>query len=104
VSDEFVGYVGDADLHDGVVRSVRQAEGTVHVIVQSPSGRQIDVLFDGVVSVEAHRAEGMRLYAVSEMAAAAPLRRFVFANWHEDDDARLEVVAERMRLDEGPGT
>jgi len=35
----------------------------------------------------------MTIYALAEVKAEAPLRRFVFSNWDEDDDALLEVVA-----------
>jgi hypothetical protein len=35
----------------------------------------------------------MMLYALAEVRAQEPLRRFVFVNWDEEnDDARLEVV------------
>jgi hypothetical protein len=51
------------------------------------------VTFRGVESVNAERPEGMVAYALTEWDAPAPLRRFVFANWNEDDDATLEVTA-----------
>jgi hypothetical protein len=35
----------------------------------------------------------MMVYALTEMPATPPLRRFVFVNWDEEDDASLEVVA-----------
>ena len=98
MTDDFVGYVGDPDLHDGTIRSVHQDEGRVRVLVQSAAGSEIELVFDGVQSLKAHRAEGMKLYSLSEMHAPGSLRRFVFANWHEDDDAQIEVIAEELRL------
>ncbi len=43
------------------------------------------------------------LYALSEMRAPAPLRRFAFANWDDDDDAILEIDAATVRVYEEPG-
>jgi hypothetical protein len=38
----------------------------------------------------------MLLDALSEMNCQPPLRRFVFANWNEEDDSVLEVDAETI--------
>jgi hypothetical protein len=40
----------------------------------------------------------MMLYALTEMSDDPPMRRFVFANWDEESDARLEVRAESMAV------
>lgn len=56
--------------------------------------RRLEILFSGVESLTDLHAVGMTLYALAEFAASAPLRRFVFANWdEEEDDSRLEVLA-----------
>lgn len=89
---EFVGYVGGADLHDGEVLAVRREGSDARVDVRGASGHY-EVAFVGVQSLERHRPEGMRMYALTELKDMPPLRRFVFANWDEDDDASLAVQA-----------
>ncbi len=96
----FVGYVGDADFHDGSVLEIEQQGATAHVRVQGASGRVFVVDFGGVHAVRANRPEGMLLYALSELSCEPPLRRFVFANWDDDSDAHLEVEAENFAVRE----
>jgi hypothetical protein len=94
----FIGYVGDADFHDGCVVSVHPVEDTVYVKVKGASGRHWSVEFRGVKSLNSNRPEGMLLYALSELKAPAPLRRFVFANWDEQDVGFLEIVANEIAV------
>ena len=89
-------YVGGPDLHDGTVATVSRDGADVRVEVVGSSGRRYEVRFLGVESVRMHRAEGMRIYAVSEMRAQPPYRRFVFSNWDEEDDATIEVLATEL--------
>ena len=89
----FVAYVGPPSLHDGKITGVRNGPGQVNVTVQSESGALLSIDFTGVHSVRSNRPVGMVLYALCEMAASGPRRRFVFANWGEEDDATLEVQA-----------
>jgi hypothetical protein len=86
-------YVGHPDLHDGQVVTVSRRGSDVHVEVRGASGRIYEVAFSGVESLTQLRPEGMVLYALTEMPSEPPLRRFVFANWHEEDEACLEVEA-----------
>ena len=95
--DDFVAYVGPPEIHDGVVEAVEREGDQVRVLLRGGIGRPIEVVFRGVESVTARRAEGMVLYALAEMRAPAPLRRFVFANWEEEDDASLEVIARELQ-------
>ena len=39
------------------------------------------------------------LYALAEMQVSPPFRRFVFANWDDDDPAFLEVEAREFNCD-----
>jgi hypothetical protein len=94
---EFVGYVGTPDFHDGEVLSVSGTE-TLIVRVRGFSGREYKVQFDGVESVNSSEPQGMDLYALSEMRAPAPLRRFEFANNNEDDRKFLGVLAAGFRI------
>jgi hypothetical protein len=93
-SDEFVGYVGDPDFHDGCVLRVVAEGNLARIVVRGASGQQYAVEFHGVKVVQSKRPEGMTLYALSEMRTRASARRFVFSNWDDDDDASLEVEAE----------
>jgi len=96
----FIGYVGDAAFHDGSVLTVEQHDDTTRVRVRGCSGKVFVVTFGGVRAVRAKRPEGMMLYALSEIRGEPPLRRFVFANWDDDDDASLEVDAENFAVRE----
>ena len=95
---KFIGYVGDPDFHDGCVLSVHPVEDSVGVKVKGASGRHWSVEFRGVKSVKSKSPEGMLLYALSELEAPAPLRRFVFANWDEEGEASLEIVASEIAV------
>jgi hypothetical protein len=97
----FVGYVGDADFHDGSVSAVEHVGGTACVRVRGASGKVFAVDFGGVRAVRANLAEGMVLFALSELRGEPPLRRFVFANWDDDGPAYLEVDAETIAVREG---
>ena len=89
----FVGYIGDADFHDGSILTVDRRGDAVRVRVRGASGKTFIVDFGGVSAMRANQPEGMLLYALSEMTGKPPLRRFVFANWDDDSKARLEVDA-----------
>jgi hypothetical protein len=94
----FIGYVGEADFHDGEILGVEQRDSTVRVRVRGASGKLFVVNFRGVRAVRYKRAEAMMLYALSEFSSESPLRRFVFANWDDDSDAFLEVDAENFAV------
>jgi hypothetical protein len=96
----FVGYVGDADFHDGSVLAVEHQGSTARVRVRGASGKVFVLDFGGVRAVRANRAEGMVLYALSELSGEPPLRRFAFANWDEESPAYLEVDAETLAVRE----
>ena len=78
---KFVAYAGSYDLHDGQVREVVQSEDQVTVYVEGGIGHQIRLLFTGVSELKAIKPVGMVLYALCEMSAELPLRRFVFSSW-----------------------
>jgi hypothetical protein len=94
MSDAFVNYVGDPDIHDGTVDRVERSGALASVTVTGGSGRRLEIEFSGVHEVRDHRSIGMRLYGLVEMTTEKPWRRFLFANWDEADDARLEIVCE----------
>jgi hypothetical protein len=102
VSDEFVAYRGDADLHDGEVADVAREGDHARVVVKAENGRMLEVTFAGVATLTERNAVGMLLYALAEMAAE-PLRRFVFVPWDEESDAELEVLAESFGCREAGG-
>ena len=100
---EFVAYVGDADIHDGTIVDIQRQGDRIGVVIQGagwqrPSGCRFVVEFLGVQSVKSNRPIGMTLYSLSEMKSDSPFRRFVFANWHDEDDASLEIVAREFRV------
>src|SRR5262249_33652778 len=99
----FVGYVGDADFHDGSVLSVEHEDRTVCVRVRGASGRVFVVEFGGGGALRSNHPEGMMLYALSELSGEPPLRRFAFVNWDDDGEAYLEVDAETVAVREEYG-
>ena len=94
----FVAYVGPPELHDGQVLTVVQNGDRVSVLVQSGGERRFAVDFEGVTDIRAIQPEGMTLYALVEMTAPSPLRRFVFANWDDEDASALEVIAREFQV------
>ena len=102
MSEGFVAYQGDHDIHDGQVASVEHTGDVVRVVIDAANGRRLLIEFSEVSSVKQESAEGMTLYALSEFVAPAPLRRFVFANWDEAAGAKLEVLARGFHCREMP--
>jgi hypothetical protein len=102
VNSEFIKYVGDTDIHDGKVATASHENGDFVVHVTATTGRTIRIRFIDCHGVVANRAVGMILYALAEMKTEPPWRRFVFANWDDDDDAALEIVAKDIRIDTPP--
>jgi hypothetical protein len=92
-------YVGPADLHDAVVAAIGHNDDKLRVDVRTDQGRLLVLEFSGVTDVHAVRPVGMMLYALAEWKAEPPLRRFVFANWDDDDDATMVIVAQGYRYD-----
>ena len=97
-TNAFVGYVGPPELHDGCIVGLEQVGDSVTVMVRGCTGQLITLEFLGVMEVNAVQAEGMVLYALVELAENASVRRFVFANWDEECDARLEVTARHFHI------
>ena len=89
----FIGYVGDADFHDGRILNAVKSDNSAHVRIRGGSGQIFVVIFDGVSAMRARCAEGMMLYALAEVTCDPPLRRFVFLNWDENEESHLEVEA-----------
>ena len=97
-SPDFVGYIGPADIHDGTILKLQHNDATVRVLVKSSDGQLYAFEFDLVQSVTSVEPEGMTLYSLTEMAAAAPFRRFVFTNWDEEGKGMLDVVAQQIGI------
>ena len=89
----FIAYHYSDDVHDAVVRRVHQENERLQVDIETIEGQSVTFSFTGVQSVDAHQAEGMLLYSLSEMESPSLYRRFVFTNSDDDDSARLEIVA-----------
>jgi hypothetical protein len=98
MSEEFIAYVGSWEIHDAVIQRIENAQQTVTVFLKAYDGRDFAVRCYGVARQEAHNPEGIMLYALSEMSCPAPLRKFVFVNWDEENPARLEIVAESLEI------
>ena len=97
-SPDFVGYINEPDIHDGVILKVEQSDTKVRVLVRSYESQLYAFEFDLVQSVKSFEPKGMMLYSLTEMAAEEPFRRFVFGNWDEEGKGLLEVVAQRIGI------
>ena len=95
--NSFIRYHYSDDVHDAVVKSVRHESEELQVHIETAEGQSVTLSFTGVQSVNAHQAEGMVLYSLSEMESLPPYRNFVFANSDDDDLARLEIVAQGVQ-------
>jgi hypothetical protein len=94
----FVRYVGNADFHDGSIVEVQHDIDAIRVRVGGASGKTYVAEFPAGKVGKLNRPMRMLLYSLSELRADARLRRFAFANWHEDDDAVLEIHAETLNI------
>jgi hypothetical protein len=94
----FLGYVGDPDFHDGRVVSIGASNDGVRVRIRGASGQMFVAEFGAGRIVRSNKPEGMLLYALSEFRNEPPFRKFVFANWDEDDAAALEIEAETFKV------
>ena len=99
VSGNTVRHVGPPDFHDGIIERVERSVDRVQVTVRGESGRRYSVTFAGASEVCAVRPEGMLLYALSALPSDDGVRRFRFTNWDDEDEAKLEIVAESARIE-----
>jgi hypothetical protein len=103
-NQDFIAYVGDPDIHDGHVRSLASGPQKTSGIVEGGSGRWFVLEFDEVAWVKSQCPEGMMLYALAEMQGEGTIRRFVFANWDDEDDAFLEIGAVGFQMTKLPAS
>jgi hypothetical protein len=92
-SEGFIAYVGPPELHDGAIVQVQESNEGIEVSVQGDDGKPFVIAFSGVRSISSNRPEGMILYGLAEMKDEGPGRKFVFLNWDEKDEAKLEIIA-----------
>lgn len=92
-SEDFVGYVGVPELHDGVIVRIQESGDGVQVSVRGDDGKLFTIAFSGVKNTSSNRPEGMILYGLAEMKRNSGDRKFVFLNWDESDGSKLEVIA-----------
>lgn len=92
-------YIGPSDIHDAVITSLNDSDGSVDVTLRSAEGREFIVCFRGVTDVKATEPVGMMLYGLTRSNEKPPFR-FVFWNWEEEDPARLELMADECLFPE----
>lgn len=91
--NDSIAYVGQAELHDARIVSVCYTGDQLRVTLKPHDGKELQVSFTGVKGLTANQPVGMTIYALNEMRADAPFRRFVFTNWDEQDPACLDLEA-----------
>jgi|SRR6185503_7345985 len=99
----FIRYIQEPDVHDGVIIAAEYKSGflrsilnkrVVVVAVLTYDDRLFSIRFGQVRSASITNAEGMRLYALKEMSATPPFRRFLFVDSEEKSNRHFEVVAQ----------
>ena len=101
MAESSITYVGPAELRSGHVLAVEYTGDRATVRVRSADGRDVALRFGGVADFSAVRPEGMLLHGLAELRPAEvgehdTLRRFIFANEEEWDDASLEIAAQEL--------
>ncbi len=101
IPESSITYVGPAELRSGHVIAVEYTGDRATVRVRSADGRDLSLKFGGVADFSAVRPEGMLLHGLAELRHAElgeqdTLRRFVFANEEEWDDASIEIAAQEF--------
>jgi len=97
MENQFIGYIGDSKVHDSVITNFEYQDSNASVAMKAQSGRLMIIEFNGVVSIESNKPEGMMLYSISEMSHPEH-RLFSFVNWSEEDDAYLEIIASNYKI------
>src|SRR5688572_26922970 len=93
MTSRFVRYVGPPDVHDARVVALEHRGDRARVTIESYEGRQFALEFSGVAGVDTHQPIGMILYALVEVEASPPARRFEFVLADEESEARLAIEA-----------
>ena len=101
MTSRFVRYVGPSDMHDARVVALEHRGERARVTIESYEARVFDLEFSGVTSVDAHQAIGMILYALVEVEASPPVRRFEFAPTDDESGARLAIEARDFTVVDG---
>ena len=91
--NDFVAYRGPRDLHDGTVLSVARTGDATSVVVGLSEGDVAEFDFRDTEELVATEPKGMVLYALAELRADGPSRRFSFVNWEDSSSRVLEVRA-----------
>ena len=65
-------------------------------MVRTYDERLFVIEFGRVRSATIPNVEGMMLYALSEMYATPPFRRFVFVDWEDETNRYFEVVSREI--------
>lgn len=96
-NDQFIAYAGDPEIHDGVITHFEHQGTKALVTIKAVSGRIFQITFDGVVLIKSNKPEGMKLFSLTEIKHPEQ-RLFRFANWEDEDDAFLEITADRYKV------
>ena len=100
---KFIGYVGDADVHDATIVSVTTLRsGDLAVAMKTYDDKPLTVTFWNPVRVLSNAPEGMFVYSLTEMSTNDSSRRFVFANSEDESPSTLEVYARGFEIARRP--
>jgi len=88
---------GPAAVHDSHVADVTCAADRCVVTLNPVDGSAIEVEFEGVRLVTQVDPIGMMLYSINQVLSESGSRTFIFVNWDDNDERRLEVSADVAR-------
>ncbi|TCT17184.1 hypothetical protein EDC18_101482 [Natranaerovirga pectinivora] len=55
---EFIQYIGDYRVHDGVIKEIIEIEESVEVLIKSLDNELFKLIFNGVKEIKANKAKG----------------------------------------------
>lgn len=95
---EFIEHIGDYRIHDARILCFKRNDQCVEVSLKSIDDEPFIVNFYGVKEINSYKCEKMIIYSIAEFREENDTRRFVFVNWDEEDDSKLEIVAADYKI------
>ena len=98
--DEFIRYVGPAEIHDSTFIAFRKIEPDTYAVeLKTHDGATLSLRFLGVSDVNHSKPEGIIIYSLNEVTWPGDMKRFVFANSDEESSSCFEIACKEMTTD-----
>jgi hypothetical protein len=98
--DDFIGYVGDENVHDSRILKIEQTEKRVVMTLLDINEFTYKMTFKDVYKIKSSNPYDIDIWGLAEMKSKYPdYRYFVFLNNHEKPDDYLEIYAKNFDID-----